>query len=446
MKKNLSILVVDDDELYRSQIKLILSGLGEITVATSQQEAFEALDKGNFDLAVVDLNLPDELAGFKVLAKAKMKEMSVIVLSSEDSDDIFEDAYKLGCDYFLSKQHFHISLKETVEKLLKNNRESLLVSFLENEYFTRDKPFIKSLKELTKLNLKKINIFLTGATGCGKTHLAKFIHKLLLGEDRPFVHLNCSEIAENLLESELFGHTKGAFTGAHEAKKGKLLQAHNGTLFLDEITTMSVSMQQKLLKAIEEKEFFPVGSSKPVRSNFSIISATCEDIFEKIQKNKFRKDLFFRINGHHLEIKPLNERVDDVEFIIKKWLKSSPRKFVIKADAYAYLKQYAWPGNIRELRKVFLALQHSENGIITAQELPKNIQNNETLFSEENHFITKKQKEFISQFGLRKFIQETEKQIVKELYQKHNGKITHCIKELKISNSAFYRILEETLQ
>ncbi len=447
MKMNpTSILIVDDDELYRAQIQLILKDYGQLTLCKNQKEAFEALDNQHFDLAIVDLNLPDELAGFKVLAKAKLKNTHVIILSSEDCEEIFEDAYNLGCEHFLSKHNFHHSLKESVERFIKNDKNKLLENFIENEYFTQDTELISSIQELTKLNLKKINVFLSGPTGCGKTFLAKFIHTLSHGEESPFIHLNCSEMSENLLESELFGHIKGAFTGASENKKGKLQLAHNGTLFLDEVTTMSVPMQQKLLKAIEEKEFYPVGSSKSVRSNFTVVCATCEDIFLKVQKELFRKDLFFRINGHHIEMKSLVHRKGDIQHIIKKWLKSSPRKFVIKNSAFTALEDYSWPGNIRELKKIFTIMQHSENGIIEAANLPLYIQNNMAYFESESYALTETQKQFIQKNGLRKFISEIEKQIVNELYQKNNGKVTKCIKELKISNSAFYRILETPSQ
>jgi transcriptional regulator with PAS, ATPase and Fis domain len=279
---------------------------------------------------------------------------------------------------------------------------------------------------------------MTGETGVGKTLIAKLLHEQTYDSSKPFIHINCSEIAENLMESELFGHKKGAFTGALTDKSGKLSLANGGTLFLDEVGTMPMSMQQKLLNAIDLKTFYPVGSEHPVKSEFTLITATCDDLFEKIHKDEFRKDFFFRISGINLDISPLRSRPSDIPLLIKHFLSNLPRKIIIKSEALDKLKTHQWPGNIRELQKQIDRLSSQNKGIIGVDDIDFS-----TMPSiKSTGYLTEEQKDFIAVNGLRKFISKIEEETLLETLKRHQGKITHAIKELRISSSAFYRIFE----
>ena len=245
-------------------------------------------------------------------------------------------------------------------------------------------------------------------------------------------------MAENLLESELFGHEKGAFTGADQKKDGKLKLAHGGTLFLDEVATMPMSMQQKLLKALDEKTFYPVGSSVPVRAEFTLVTATCENLQEKMTNKEFREDFFHRISGFQFHLKSLSERTGDIDLLIRHFQSLSPRRYVIKPEALELMKKHSWPGNIRELRKTSERFSQGISGIIDAPMIQRMLG---VKVKEQD--LTEEWEEHVFQHGLKSYIAQLERRAVEEAMKRNKGKITACIKELKISSSAFYRILQE---
>lgn len=441
-KTNLNILLVDDDQYFRLGVLSIIRDFGLVTEASSRDEALELLSRNHYDLALVDMQMEDDEAGLEVLKRAKELRIHTIILSSYDKDEITEKAYDYGCDHFLTKLHYASSLEPYINNYIKNNKHNLLEDFFEKKYITNDLSLQKQIDNISQINLKDRSIFINGETGVGKSLIGKLIHELTYNDSKPFIHLNCSEISENLIESELFGHKKGSFTGALEDKKGKLELANGGTLFLDEIATMSTSMQKKLLKALDEKTFYPVGSSKAVSSSFTLISATCEDLFDKIAKEEFRKDLFFRISGINIDIKPLRERKQDIPLLTKYFLRKSARRIVIKKCAQEVLNTYSWPGNIRELGKTIDLLSTTKTGVITEKDLPENLKLG-SLANKHSDWLTHGQKDFISEYGFRSFIKKIEKEIIQEVLDKHKGKVTHAIKELKISSSAFYRIFDD---
>ena len=318
MKKvNLKILIVDDDTYFRLGVASILSDYGILVEASNEAEAIEQLNNHNFDLALIDMQMEENDSGLRVLEKAVAHNVHSIILSSYDNDEITEQAYESGCNHFLTKLNYSTSLEPYIIKFIKNNKQNILDDFFTKKYITQDRDIIKQIKNLSEVSVKGKSIFISGETGVGKSLIGKMIHELSHKDKAPFVHLNCSEIPENLIESELFGHKKGSFTGATQDKKGRLELAHKGTLFLDEIATMPMNMQKKLLKALDEKTFYPVGSDKPIKSDFTLITATCEDLFTKVTNDEFRKDLFFRITGLNVDIKPLRKRKKDIPLLMK---------------------------------------------------------------------------------------------------------------------------------
>lgn len=438
--KKLRILVCDDDKYFRMAIRDVISKHGLIEEAETEEAAKELIEGNYYDLAIIDMEIDGPLSGINLLKITKRKGIHSIILSSQGDDAVIEQAYEHNCDHFLAKSQYRTYLDPYLLKYRKSKFGHDLGDFFKEKYITENEDLRGKITELCRINLKNQTIFITGETGVGKSLIGELLHQQTYDSDCPYIHLNCAEIPENLIESELFGHEKGAFTGAESKKIGKLQLANGGTLFLDEIGTMPLSMQQKLLKAIDQKTFYPVGSTEPVHSEYTLITATCEDLFEKILKDQFRKDLFFRVSGFNLEISPLRQRKEDIPVLIKHFLKKSHRRFIIKDDAIEKLSQYAWPGNIRELRKKIELLSTIEKGIITAKDISFDDRN----LNESDAWLTKAQKDFITEYGLRDFIKRVEEETVQSTLDKNHGKINQTIKELRISASAFYRIFEST--
>jgi len=453
------MMVVEDDDLQRLALTQNLQNLGNFYEATSKKEALQHIkDHKQFDLVFLDLDLIDgDLLGLELIRPALETGAYVVVLSGRQEDESIMTAYKNGCHDYLCKPFNKKSLELVLTKFTMAQSKGELRDFLARDYITRDPELMKSLEIINDIKLSNEPVLLSGPTGTGKSYLAKLIHQILFKTEERFMELNCSEIPENLLESELFGYEKGAFSGAETSKKGKLLLADGGSLFLDEVATMSELLQQKLLKAIEEKRFFPLGSEKPVSSNFRLISATCEDLGQLVREKKFREDLYFRIEGFKIHLKPLSKRSSDVELLLKHFSKQTQRRIVFTPEAKESLKKYYWPGNIRELQKLVNKLSIKSQGIINENDLPENVRlNNHPCLGEpaptsesqatsapegEVFGLSENQLAFVEKNGLRTFLQNIENKTVNHFYRRNNEKVRQTLGQLKISNSSFYKIL-----
>lgn len=460
LKKQLNFLIVEDDQLSRLTLSNLLKEHGLVFEATDSKLATELIQDGHFDMAFIDLDLEDgDLKGLEIISPASKKGIYPVVLSGREEDGCIEEAYLKGCQDYLVKPFNKASLEMVLKKFSLLEGKGALRKVLATNYITQDESLIKELEIINEVVLSDKPVLIFGPTGTGKSHIAKTIHELVHGNDEKFIALNCSEIPENLLESELFGYEKGAFSGAEKSKKGKLELADGGTLFLDEIATMPVLLQKKLLKAIEEKTFYPLGSEKSVKSNFRLVSATCEDLKALVSKGEFREDLYFRIEGYNINLKSLAERKGDVALLTKHFMKKSVRRVVIPQDIMAVLEGYAWPGNIRELRKCVEMLLSKASGIISLQDLPSNIVANshpcedvKSVIGKMNvqaatsvssaGFISAEQIGYISENGLKAFIERVEDEMVGYFYKQNSEKVRQTLQQLKISNSSFYRIMD----
>lgn len=429
------ILLVEDDLLSRLSLKTRLENMGEVLEAPSKKEAFILLEDRSFDLAFVDLDLESELAGLEVVKLLKEKNVYTVVLSGREDERVIEEAYTIGCRDYLSKPFTKTSIELIFKKYssLKNKNQTL--QKLKDIFLTNDESLTKELEIIDQALLSPRPILITGESGTGKTFLAKFIHELI-GNTTPFIHLNCAEISESLIESELFGYDKGAFTGAQKNKKGMLELAHGGILFLDEIATMPLTIQKKLLKAIEEKSFYPLGSEKSIHSDFRLISATCEDLKSKIEAGEFRADFFFRIEGFNVTLKPLRSRREDFNNLIQFFIKKGERRIVFDSSAKQVLQNYGWPGNVRELERTIEVLQTRDRGIVTAADL------NSLLAKTQATSSMKFDLEEVKRLGLKNYIETLEGNILKLALETNEDKVRKTLADLKLSNNSFYRILD----
>lgn len=365
---NMSVLIVDDEaELRKSVVSILGASIPEVTFqiseATNGKEAIEKFEAGDFELVIMDVRMP-EMNGLEALRLIKESDprTSVVIMTAHSNLQDAVTAIKDGAYDYVEKPVNADRLAEIVRKSLEA-REMVSSLALSNPIFDDDvdSEFVGSSQKMKEVfgliyKLCKVDttVLIRGENGTGKELVAKAIHFNSPRKSGSFVAINCGAIPENLMESELFGHEKGAFTGAIERKIGKFQLANNGTLFLDEIGELRPEMQVKLLRVLQEKKFLPVGSNREVKSNARIIAATNRNLEKMIEETTFREDLFYRLNVMPIFLPPLRERKDDiaalVQHFIKKFAKGHNSAIQgISALALEVLKSYRWPGNIREL-------------------------------------------------------------------------------------------------
>ncbi len=356
-------LIVDDEKNIREILKIILNEFDfDVDEAGTFEEAKEKIEKNYYDLATFDLKLPDG-TGIDLLKilKEKNPKAEAIMMTAFASSDTAVEAIKIGAYDYISKP-FDINELRLLLRNVKNKLElEHKLSEEKEEKFQNligKSPAIQIVKEtIEKIAPYDINVLITGESGTGKEVVAKTIHELSKRKDKPFVAINCASLPPDLLESELFGYKKGAFTGATSDKKGLIEEAHGGTLFLDEIGEMPMSLQAKLLRFLEERKIRPLGSTKEIEVDVRVISATNRNLEEEIAKGNFRDDLYYRLSTIIIKIPPLRERKEDIPLLAEHFLKEFQKKYnkhfeKISPDFLNFLMSYEFKGNIRELRNL----------------------------------------------------------------------------------------------
>ncbi len=381
-----NILVVDDDESLRSVIEYSLRERGcSVTAVGRGAEALQRLEQG-FDLVITDVMLGD-VSGMEVLAetKARSPQTAVIVITAYGAIEDAVRAMKLGALDYLTKPFDLEALALVVEKALRYRAlaaENVRLRSELAERFSFENIIGVSAKmqavftALRTVAASDATVLITGETGTGKELVARALHHNSARRDGPFVAVNCAAIPETLLESELFGHVKGAFTGAIQHKKGKFEIANGGTLFLDEVAELGGALQAKLLRALQEREIEPLGSTAPRRVDVRVVAATNRDLTSAVTAGTFRSDLFYRLMVVPIALPPLREREDDIALLVTHFLRkhAKGRDLGVTPVALALLRAYSWPGNVRELENICERIVLFLSGdTVTAADIPDTV-------------------------------------------------------------------------
>ena len=361
-----NILIVDDDKNILEVLSLRLEAEGyKVTATARAEDAIRMAKDGLFDLALVDLKLSEKENGIDLMEKMHqlVPEMPVIILTAYGTIDTAVEAMKRGAYSYLTKpfdrRELILQIKNGLEKSSLSREVRRLKALVGERYgfeniVGRSKKMQEVMEKVARAAETDSNVCIYGESGTGKELMAKSLHLLSSRKDKPFVAVNCAAIPEGLHEGELFGYEKGAFTGALRNKRGFFSQAHGGTVFLDEVSEMPESMQVKVLRVLQEKQFYSLGGEKPIDVDVRILTATNKDLEEEVKNGKFREDLFYRIYVIPIYLPPLREMKEDIPVLVDHFIKKFDRKMKkgvkgISSPALQKLLSYSWPGNVREL-------------------------------------------------------------------------------------------------
>jgi two-component system response regulator AtoC len=384
---NTKVFIIEDDPIVTSVIKqsLIISSNCDIYTFENAEESLKNLHQ-NPDIVILDYNLPDE-DGFSVMTKIKSysQNIQVVICSGQEKADVVLKCLNNGANGYVFKDEMMIEyLRKSVSSLSENAILRKEVEVLKDQIIDRNKysniignskEVLKVLRLIQKVEKNNMTVLVTGQSGTGKELVAKALHYNSNRSRKPFVIVNMGAIPTDLVESELFGHEKGAFTDAREKRIGKFEEADGGTIFLDEIGEMDLSLQTKLLRVLQEKEVTRIGSNKIMKLDFRLIAATNKNMLHEVKEGRFREDLFYRLQGFLIHLPPLKERDDDIILLGKSFLsdfckENKMPQIQLSKDACSFMLDYDWPGNIRELKAVIeRAALMAEDNIITVEDL-----------------------------------------------------------------------------
>ncbi|MCO4783020.1 MAG: sigma-54-dependent Fis family transcriptional regulator [Candidatus Cloacimonetes bacterium] len=440
------ILIVEDDISFQNLVQsYFVNKAFEVVCCENGKEAIQALEDGEFQFILTDWKMK-VMDGMEFLLKARrLAPCSIIIMmTSFSSVEAALEAMDNGADSFISKPFKMIDLEDLINKIVTKREKSIGLAAEVNTKYTygiiaKSKVMAQLVQFIGRIQNVKSSVLITGESGSGKEVVARAIHNGTNTKSRPFVAINCAAMPEHLLESELFGHVKGSFTGADKNKKGLFLEADGGVLFLDEIGDMPISLQGKLLRVLQEKEVRPVGANKAIRIDTRVVCATHQDLQKKMDNGEFREDLFFRLNVIPIHIPALRDRQDDIgllaNYFLQKYSKLNDRYFTHISDSgINYLACLHWRGNVRELENyIERAVILSEGPIIEMEDFllfqnsveripPQSIQKN--LFQ-----------------GNPK-LEELEKDYILKIYDEVNKSKDECAEILGISKRTLYRKLE----
>lgn len=461
------IMIVDDEKNIRSSLKLLLADKYHIIEAESGKEALSLLDKVDVDLILLDIQMED-MNGIEVLEEIKEMDLdlNIIMVTVEHDVKKVVHSLKMGAYDYITKPFETSELLISIERALENKELKQKSLYLESEYdnywksheiIGKSDVMIELFKTIDKVSKFDTNILITGETGVGKELVARAVHKKSIRAKKPFIAINCGAMPVNLIESELFGHEPGAFTGATSRKKGKFELAHGGIIFLDEISDLSIEAQVKLLRVLQSGEFARVGSVKTFYTDVKVFAATNQELGKLVSEGKFRKDLYYRINVVEIKIPPLRERKEDIPLLTKHFIKKYSREMNIEEkeisnEVLLKLQEVSdWDGNIRELEhKITSALILSEDNKLTLSDfLPekrekieytditsyfiKHVYDIGTSKEEFEHLRKKIKKELLRNF---------DKIFFERILKKVDGNVDKAVEETGINRTYFYYLLK----
>jgi len=444
MKKSV-ILLIDDDDSLRRVMEFSLTEAGHtVQTAASGEDGLRLFEKGNFDAVITDITMPG-MSGMEVLAKVRQRvpTIPVIIITAYGTIESAVEAMKQGAFDYITKPFNRDELRLTLEKAIKMRRlekENVELRAEVTDRYSFESIICSSEKMKEVLDLagrvaaSDASLLITGESGTGKELLAKGVHFNSRRANGPFVAVNCAAIPEALIESELFGHVKGSFTGAVRDKEGKFELADGGTLFLDEIGDLRIDLQAKILRALQEREVDRIGGGKPVSVDVRVIAATNKDIERAVKDGAFREDLYYRLNVITLFIPPLRDRKEDIPVLSGHFLKKFNTEADVRMDASALsvLTAYGWPGNVRELENVIERASVLKRGLlITREELPEKLKKEK--MGVEGIILN------IPEQGIS--LEELEKKLIIKALEKHKGNQTRAAEFLGITRpTLIYRM------
>ncbi|NLA74625.1 MAG: sigma-54-dependent Fis family transcriptional regulator [Deltaproteobacteria bacterium] len=441
-----TILVVDDEKNYLVVLEALLAPEGyEIITADNPEKALQLIRETDLDLVITDMKMPG-ISGITILEEAKKinADIPIIIMTAFGTIEMAVEAMKKHAYDYVEKPFKNEALKLTVKKALQNYRlikeNRLLNEALSDRYsfgniIGRSRPMQEIYDLIRKVSQSKASVLITGESGTGKELIANAIHYNSPRKERPFISINCGALTETLLETELFGHERGAFTGAVAMKKGRFELADGGTLFLDEISETSPALQVKLLRVLQEMEFERVGGTKTIDVDVRILSASNRDIKGDVLKGRFREDLFYRLNVIHIEVPSLRERGEDIRllanhFIDKYHAEKNGVQPELGPEAWKILFNHNWPGNIRELENVIeRAVVLNSGEVISPDDLPPYLRSGEDDLNIEKFIPAGAQ--------LQKTLEQIEEQFIRRALKNCNNVQSHAADMIGITKSLF---------
>jgi DNA-binding NtrC family response regulator len=448
------LLLVDDDITFSRGLVVRSSKTDKYSydVANTFEEAISMIKASKYDAYILDIDLNSSSDGFFLgdFIKTRTPNASIIIISSSSGSDPIGKTLEHRFDHFFTKSTNYDKLIVKIEEILEfspsSTDKNTIFDFKKYGIITANKEMLSMLSMATRLK-NSTNILIEGESGTGKESMARYLGSIL-APTGPFVVVNCPAIPNTLMESILFGHAKGAFTGADEKTTGKFEEANGGTIFLDEISCAELDLQKKLLRVIQNQEIEKVGTAKKIKCNVKIIASTNENLQNKILKNEFRQDLFYRLKRHTITLPPLRNRIDDIEPLINHFAEDKKNKFT--KEVIAVLKNYFWPGNIRELENLvydLLIKTENRNKVILKDVLflfttnfTKSISTTESEVNEEkiiDYLIEKAE-----QNGLLSYLKILEQQIITKELQRCKSR-SQCSHKLKLDLSGLSKRLKK---
>ncbi len=443
------ILLVDDEAVLRENIAFVLRDEGyEVDEATDGEEAYQKFLNEKYDLLISDIEMP-KLRGIELLEKISKIDSQIITIfiTAYGSLETAISALRLGAsDYILKPIDFdELTLKikrllEYKQLIIENQlyRRELQKQYSFDNIVGKSQAMQRVFEMIKYVSQTNSNVLITGNSGTGKELVSRAIHYNGSRRDKPFVVVNCGAIPETLIESELFGHKKGAFTGAIRDKDGYFKAADGGTLFLDEISEMPLQLQVRILRAIEQKEIIPVGSSTPILVDVRVISATNKDLYQEVEAGRFRSDLYYRLNVVEIHLPSISERVEDIPLLVEHFVnkyRNEMNKNIkgVDAEAMKALMNYRWKGEIRELENVIeRAIIFAKGDYITLQELPPYINSLNIVSQGEQKIKT-----------LNEAISEFERSYIKKVLAENDFDKEKSARVLGVSTATLYRRIKE---